>query len=284
MNTKQWLLGVIVAAGAACTDAPQTKPVAHSTYVPQEYQLVWNDEFDSNGCTLPDTTEWRYETGGGGWGNAEQQYYVPAVHDTDTVAFLNDGILHIRVVMPREPVEGHKYLSARMNTRTAWKYGYFEARMKLPKGVGTWPAFWMLPEEFDNWPLDGEIDIMEHVGSHPDSIHISTHTQRYNHSIGTQQTAITVINGVQDDFHVYGLEWTPQEIKGYIDGILRFRFQNDGRGDKETWPFDAPFIVKLNQAVGGFMGGLKGVDDACFPATFQIDYVRVYQKERIKNE
>lgn len=277
MKIKLVILLATVAAGVACSERPVAKPVVNSTYVPNGYKLVWNDEFDSPDCSLPDTTKWRYETGGGGWGNAELQYYVPAVHGTDTVAYLHGGVLHIKALMPHAPIEGCKYLSARMNTTQSWKYGYFEARMKLPKGVGTWPAFWMLPEECKNWPLDGEIDIMEHVGSHPDSVHITTHTQRYNHSIGTQKSAITVINGVQDDFHVYGLEWTPQELKGYIDGVLRYQFPNDGTGNKETWPFDVPFCLKLNQAVGGGMGGTKGVDDTCYPAIFEIDYVRVYQ-------
>ena len=272
------LLTIVVAAGTACTERPVAKSVVDSAFVPKEYKLIWNDEFDSADRSLPDTLKWKYEVGGGGWGNAELQYYVPAVYETDTVAYLDGGILHIKALIPDKPVEGYNYLSARMNTAQSWKYGYFEARMKLPEGVGTWPAFWMLPEDFKNWPLDGEIDIMEHVGSHPDSIHISAHTERYNHSIGTQQTSITVIDRAQDDFHVYGLEWTPQEIKGYIDGVLRFRFQNDGTGNKETWPFDVPFYVKLNQAVGGGMGGTKGVDNTCYPAIFQIDYVRVYQK------
>lgn len=277
MKVKLVILLAAVAVGAACTERPVAKTVVDSAYVPKEYKLVWNDEFDSPVHSLPDTSKWKYEVGGGGWGNAELQYYVPGVHGTDTVAYLNGGALHIKALIPTEPVEGCKYLSARMNAAQSWKYGYFEARMKLPKGMGTWPAFWMLPEEFKNWPLDGEIDIMEHVGSHPDSIHITTHTKRYNHGIGTQKSSITVINGVQDEFHVYGLEWTPQELKGYIDGVLRYQFQNDGTGNKETWPFNVPFCLKLNQAVGGMMGGTKGVDDTCYPAVFEIDYVRVYQ-------
>lgn len=279
MNTRLLLLLATAFIGASCAERPLTKPIVDSAFVPQEYKLVWNDEFDSAQRSLPDTAKWRYEVGGGGWGNAELQYYVPAVLAKDTVAFVDGGILHLRVLMPNEPVEGYRYLSARMNTVQSWKYGYFEARMQLPKGVGTWPAFWMLPEEFKQWPLDGEIDIMEHVGSHPDSIHITTHTTRYNHSIGTQKTSITVVNNVQSEFHIYALEWTPEEIKGYIDGVLLYQFPNDGTGNKETWPFDVPFILKLNQAVGGGLGGMKGVDDTCFPATFLIDYVRVYQKK-----
>lgn len=272
-------MGTLAFVSSSCKERTVSKQIIDSAFVPEEYELVWNDEFESGFPSLPDTQKWRYETGGGGWGNQELQYYVPGVLGTDTVALLDKGLLNIVVRMPQQEIEGYKYLSARMNTTQSWKYGYFEARMKLPEGRGTWPAFWMLPENFKEWPLDGEIDIMEHVGSHPDSIHISTHTKRYNHAIGTQKTAINVIKNVQKEFHVYGLEWTETDIKGYIDGNLYFHFQNDGKNDKETWPFDAPFRIILNQAVGGVFGGQRGVDDSCYPASFQIDYVRVYQRK-----
>ncbi len=253
--------------------------IGNSSFVPTGYQLVWNDEFDATEvASFPDLTKWSYETGGGGWGNKELQYYVPAYYQKDTTAFVQNGILNIRAIKLEEPIDSYQYISSRMTTKENWKYGYFEAKLKLPKGIGTWPAFWMLPVNLETWPLDGEIDIMEHVGSHPDSIHISIHTQKYNHAIGTQKTAILKIEKAQDEFHVYGLKWTPIDIKGFIDGVEYFSYTNDGIGDKETWPFDAPFNVKLNMAVGGGFGGQKGVDDSCFPATYQIDYVRVYQK------
>lgn len=251
--------------------------MVHSDFVPDGYELVWNDEFDSDKL-FPDTARWTYETGGGGWGNNELQYYLPACSSADTVAFLRNGSLVIKAVKLENPIDGFRYASARMNTSKAWKYGYFEGRMKLPKGTGTWPAFWMLPEHFKQWPLEGEMDIMEHVGSHPDTVHITMHTQKYNHMKGTQKTSVNHVNRTQDEFHVYALEWTPDSINGFIDGIHRFSFVNDGKGDKETWPFDVPFLLKLNLAIGGTMGGSKGVDDTCFPAEFVIDYIRVYQK------
>lgn len=265
----------------SCTGRNKDKAdrIANSSFVPTGYQLVWNDEFDATEvASFPDLTKWSYETGGGGWGNKELQYYVPAYYQKDTTAFVQNGILNIRAIKLEEPIDSYQYISSRMTTKENWKYGYFEAKLKLPKGIGTWPAFWMLPVNLETWPLDGEIDIMEHVGSHPDSIHISIHTQKYNHAIGTQKTAILKIEKAQDEFHVYGLKWTPIDIKGFIDGVEYFSYTNDGIGDKETWPFDAPFNVKLNMAVGGGFGGQKGVDDSCFPATYQIDYVRVYQK------
>lgn len=178
----------------------------------------------------------------------------------------------------KQPIDGYKYASARMNTRQAWKYGYFEGRMKLPIGIGTWPAFWMLPQDFEQWPLDGEMDIMEHVGSHPDTVHVTMHMEEYNHMKGTQKTSVNFVKGVQSEFHIYALEWTPNYIHGYIDGKQCFTFANDQKGDKKTWPFNVPFLIKLNMAIGGTLGGKLGVDDSCFPAQFEIDYIRVYQK------
>lgn len=271
--------GILVAiVGASCAHRPAgSTQVKDSPYVPAGYKLVWHDEFDSEAKALPDTTKWEYQLGGGGWGNHELQYYVPAVLGQDTVAFVEDGILNIVARMPQTPVDGHKYLSARMNSKQNWTYGYFEASLRMPVGRGTWPAFWMLPQDVKSWPLDGEIDIMEHVGSHPDSILVTVHTQKYNHTIGTQKGVHVITPHSQSQFHTYALEWTAQEIKGFIDGKQCFTYPNEGTG-KEVWPFDAPFHLLLNQAVGGGLGGLKGVDDACFPAVYQIGYVRVYQK------
>lgn len=263
-------------ACAATTDSQP--PIVHSSYVPEGYRLVWNDEFESDGKALPDTTQWYYETGGGGWGNNELQYYLPACNSNDTVAFTQNGCLAIQTALLKHPIDGYKYASARMNTRQAWKYGYFEGRMKLPIGIGTWPAFWMLPQDFKQWPLDGEIDIMEHVGSHPDTVHITMHMEEYNHMKGTQKTSVNFVKGVQSEFHIYALEWTPNYIHGYIDGKQCFTFVNDQKGDKKTWPFNVPFLIKLNMAIGGTLGGKLGVDDSCFPAKFEIDYIRVYQK------
>lgn len=279
INLFTLFLSAFITFSCAEKNKEKMDKIEDSSFVPKEYQLVWNDEFDATEvASFPDSTKWNYELGGGGWGNKEQQYYVPGCYQTDTTAFIQDGVLNIRAIKLEEPINSYRYISSRLTTKENWKYGYFEGRMKLPKGTGTWPAFWMLPINLQTWPLDGEIDIMEHVGSHPDSIHISIHTQKYNHAIGTQKTAILQIKNSQTEFHIYGLQWTPSEIKGFIDGIECFSYTNDGMEDKETWPFDTPFNIKLNMAVGGGFGGLKGVDDSCFPATFQIDYVRIYQK------
>ena len=249
------------------------------SFVPEGYTLVFSEEFDaplqSGGRTpLPDASKWSFETGGGGWGNNELQEYVPGFLGSDTTTVIRDGVLTIRV-LEREG----KVLSARMNTKEEWLYGYFEARLLLPSGKGTWPAFWMMPRDFKSWPLDGEIDIMEHVGYDPGVVHFSIHTESYNHVDGTQKTATKAVPDFDKAYHIYALEWTPELIRGFIDGEEYFTFANDKRGDKNTWPFDKPFYLKLNLAWGGNWGGQKGIDPSALPAEYKADYVRVYQKK-----
>ncbi len=166
-----------------------------------------------------------------------------------------------------------------MNTARSWTYGYFEARLKLPVGKGTWPAFWMMPKNFTAWPDDGEIDIMEEVGYRPNYVSSSIHCKAYNHAIGTQKTAEKFVASAQSEFHVYAVEWTEDYIFAYIDGVRYFTFMNDKKGIYDSWPFYKPFYLKLNLAWGGNWGGAQGVDPSCLPATYEIDYVRVFQKK-----
>ena len=248
------------------------------TYVPAGYTLKWQDEFNdprqSNGKTpLPSTTRWWYETGAGGWGNNEIQNYIAAYRGSDTCAIISDGIL--RIIAKKV---GSEVLSVRMNSNDSWTYGYFEARLKVPTGKGTWPAFWMMPKNFTSWPLDGEIDIMEYVGYEPNVVHASVHTMAYYHTIGTQKTATKTIQNAETDFHIYAMEWTADKIDGYVDGVKYFTFNNDKTNNKNTWPFNAPFYLKLNLAWGGNWGGALGIDATKLPAVYEIDYVRVYQK------
>lgn len=249
----------------------------HSGFVPKGYYLVWWDEFNAprlgNGKTpLPDETKWWYETGAGGWGNREIQNYIAGNRGTDTCAVLSDGTL--KIIAKKV---GSEVLSIRMNSKESWQYGYFEARMKMPVGKGTWPAFWMLPKNFTKWPDDGEIDIMEYVGYEPDVVHATVHTLSYNHVKGTQKGANTVVQNAASEFHVYAVEWTPSYIKGFVDGKEYFRFSYDNQSSYATWPFNAPFYLKLNMAWGGNWGGAQGIDPNALPAIFEIDYVRVYQ-------
>lgn len=265
---------VIVKAGNQRLTIPVTQEAGLPSDIqgPAGYTLVWNDEFNEG--TQPNSSEWWYETGGGGWGNNELQNYVSVSQGSDQLAVVNGGILGITA----KKIGGTVY-SIRMNTNKSWTYGYFEARLKLPVGKGTWPAFWMMPKNFTAWPKDGEIDIMEHVGYRPNYISSAIHCQAYYHSIGTQKTAEKYIATAQSEFHVYAVEWTPDFIKGYVDGQVYFTFTNDKASNYNTWPFYNPFYIKLNLAWGGNWGGAMGVDDAALPTTYQIDYVRVFQKQ-----
>lgn len=164
-----------------------------------------------------------------------------------------------------------------MNTRTNWKYGYFEARLKLPKGKGTWPAFWMLPDPFTSWPDGGEIDIMEEVGYDPNNVLSTIHCGAYNGSNGKQKGDGSYIATAQTDFHIYAAEWTEDYISFLVDGKEHFRYTNDKTGTA-TWPFFTNFNLKLNLAWGGNWGGAQGIDESALPATYEIDYVRVFQK------
>jgi beta-glucanase (GH16 family) len=249
-------------------------------YVPGGYKLVWSDEFNSDLMSggkpaLPSTNDngWYYETGNSGWGNNELENYITAYVGTDTCALVSNGTLKIKAKKV-----GSQVMSIRMNTRKSWTYGYFEARLKLPTGRGTWPAFWMMPKNFNTWPDDGEVDIMEEVGYHANYVSSSIHCAAYNHKNGTQKTAENYLANAQSDFHIYGCLWTADYIKFYVDGKNTMTFLNDGKGDKSTWPFNAAFYLKLNLAWGGSWGGAQGVDESILPATYEVDYVRVYQK------
>ena len=247
----------------------------------EEYELVWSDEFEYRG--LPDSSKWTYDVGDGcpdicGWGNNELQYYTG---NRLKNARVKNGNLIIEA--HKEAYENREYTSARLLTRDrdAWKYGRFEIRAKLPSGRGTWPAIWMLPEEwaYGGWPESGEIDIMEHVGYEPDRVYATVHTEAFNHVQGTQDTDTLRIPDAEQQFHVYAMEWTPQSIRWSVDGQHYSTFENRNATYKE-WPFDRPFHLILNIAVGGNWGGSQGVDDRIWPQQFVIDYVRVYQNKK----
>jgi len=244
----------------------------HADSVAQRRKLVWSDEFDKNG--LPDSTKWNYDTGGDGWGNNELQYYTSNRAEN---ARVDSGLLVIEA--RKEDMKGNKYTSARLVSKGKgdWTYGRFEIRARLPKGVGTWPAIWMLGSATPlEWPDDGEIDIMEHVGFNHGQIHASVHTKKYYHSIGTQKTAITQVPDCSEAFHVYAMEWDKETITVFVDDRPYFKFRNEHTG-KDAWPFDKPCYLLLNIAVGGNWGGQKGVDETIWPQKMEVDYVRVYQ-------
>jgi beta-glucanase (GH16 family) len=252
-----------------------------SDFLDLDWELVWNDEFDYIG--LPDSDKWGYDVGGHGWGNGESQYYT--YQDLDN-ASVDDGVLTITAI--KEDFNGNAYTSARLVSKGKgdFLYGRFEVKAKLPTGVGTWPAIWMLPTNwlYGGWPTSGEIDIMEHVGYDPNIIHSTLHTDTYNHTKGTQVGESISIPTATTDFHVYAIEWEPGEIRSYVDDELyaTFRFDADDIADGPSylaWPFDEAFHFILNIAVGGAWGGVEGIDDSIFPQSMVIDYVRVYEKD-----
>ncbi|MGN0195710.1 MAG: family 16 glycosylhydrolase [Candidatus Cryptobacteroides sp.] len=256
-----------------CQEAAE-KPVIEDPDIvaPEGYSLVWHDEFDSE---PKDSGNWRFENWAPGRVNNELQRYVAGGElDGKKTAHVEDGVLFITAMQ-----HGSEVISARMNSTASWKYGYMEARIRLPKGKGTWPAFWMMPDDQSlGWPSCGEIDIMEEVGVNPNYTSSSIHTKAYNHVQNTQKTKEIYTAGAEDSFHTYACEWTEESLKFYTDGVQFFEFRNDGKSDNDTWPFNKAFYITLNLAWGGDWGGWNGVDPSALPTSMEIDYVRVFQK------
>ena len=247
--------------------------------VPDGYHLVWHDEFEE-GTTL-NPSDWTHEVKGSGWVNDELQNYVN--HQTSSgnvVTEIKDGSLQIHCFK-----EGGKIYSGRVyaHVNEGWQYGWFEARINLPKGKGTWPAFWMMPVNNDwntnPWPMCGEIDIMEEVGCVPNEVSSSIHTQDYNHTKNTQKTHAMKIANAEGEYHVYALEWTEDAITTYVDGKVQLSVKKSviGSGHNQ-WPFHYAFYPILNLAWGGSWGGMYGVDESALPVTMSVDYIRVFQK------
>ena len=244
--------------------------------VPDGFDYYWNDEFNSD--TL-NRKYWNIENWWSGAFNNELQSYTS---DQSNIT-LQNGYLYIRAQKetpfnPNQP----GYTSGRINTKNKveLKYGYWEIRAKLPSGNGTWPAIWMLNSIIDSipWPYSGEIDIMEHVGYDPNRVYFSIHNENlYGNVHGTDQQGFYYLENIENDFHIYSIQWDEFMIKGYVDGIQIFdKYRESSYGD---WPYDSPFFLILNQAIGGDWGGVQGVDNTIFPSSFIIDYARMYRKE-----
>jgi beta-glucanase (GH16 family) len=243
--------------------------------------LLWSDEF--NGSRL-DASKWQYDTSRNkeGWYNKELQYY--AANRLENLR-VGDGVLTIE--LRKDPNEirkfadwgKQKYSSAKIVTqgKAAFKYGFFEARAKLPCTRGSWPAFWMMPTGNEPWPQGGEIDILEHIGAQPGVVHANLHTGKYNHTKQNGRGAQKPLPTSCSDFHRYQLSWTEDEILIGVDDRAYMRVRNSEPGDRGAWPFDKPFYLILNLAMGGDWAGSKGIDDASLPQKFEVDYVRVWE-------
>ncbi len=253
---------------------PVDEPVVEVNW--DEATLVWSDEFDGDEVDL---AKWRFETGANGWGNNEWQNYTSGPNST-----VSDGMLKITAKKEGTGQKVGDYTSSRMLSKELFTYGRMEIRAKIPewKGKGIWPAIWMLGENISTvgWPDCGEIDIMEYVSYAPDEVHFSIHSKANNHVQGTQVTSGAIqLETIEEEFHNYGLLWTENSLKFYIDDIdnIKLTFNKPFASNQDNWPFDKPFFFLLNIAVGGNWGGLEGVNDAIFPSTMEVDYVRVYQ-------
>jgi beta-glucanase (GH16 family) len=239
----------------------------------QDWELVWSDEFNIDG--MPDSSKWDYEVGF--IRNNESQYYT---RERTENARIENGCLVIE--SRREKYKESNYTSASLITRGkgSWTYGKIEVRAKLPSGIGMWPAIWMLGVNIKEvgWPRCGEIDIMENVGFNPDLIHGNIHTEKYNHTKGTNKGSKIKIGKPYLDFHIYSIIWNQNRIDFFVDGQKYFTYQKES-SDPAVWPFDQKFYLILNAAIGGSWGGQQGVDDSIFPQKYLIDYVRVYQQK-----
>ena len=237
-------------------------------------KLVWSDEFSKDG--LPDKTKWRFEEGY--LRNNELQYYTSNRKEN---AEVKNGNLVIRLKNDSLKIGNkiHPYSSADITTSgiKSWKYGRFEVKAKIPSRLGAWPAIWMLGDNINKkgWPACGEIDMMEHVGYMPDTLHFNVHTEKYNHTIKTNK-GTKIKFGKPDEFHIYSIEWFSDHIDWFFDDKKVFTFKNENTGPA-AWPFDSPEYIILNFAFGGDWGGKEGVDKTLKSAEFLIDYVRVYQ-------
>lgn len=249
--------------------------ITHTSVEQRDYELVWSDEFDGDSIQ---TSVWNFWEGTAY--NNELQYYTPRAEN----AYVRNGNLYLEA--RRENYKGRSYTSARISTdstKIGWKYGRFEARMKMPEGRGFWPAFWLMPMRDDSWPRGGEIDIMEYRGNDTRTTTGAVHywmkgcegnpvecrnylTDSYTKQEGT----------LSETFHVYALEWTEKEITWYLDDV-EFMHVGLDEVDTEFDPFSTPFYIILNLAVGGDF--LPDPDETTeFPQALVVDYVRVYQK------
>ncbi len=259
-------------------EAPEKTESDIKCPIGDEYKLVWHDEFNTGSQPGPD---WTFAQGYGtnGWGNNELQYYTHGEILGTKVTEVVDGHLNITCFKASDK----KIYSARMYAKETkgWKYCYIEASIKLPKGKGTWPAFWMMPANnnysTNPWPGCGENDIMEEVGYRPNYVSSTIHCNAYNNGGTSIEHYEKYLAGAQDEFHVYACEWTEDYIQYYVDGVKTLKYQPANK-NKNNWPFNYAFYPILNLAWGGSWGGAQGVDETALPTTMQVDYIRVFQK------
>lgn len=242
----------------------------------RKYELIWEDNFDGNSLNM---ANWSYKTGTN-FGNQEKQYCTEGTNN----AYVRDGYLHIEA--KKESYQGCNYTSARLESKDKVKicYGKVEARISVPSGAGTWPAFWMMPNDnaYGAWPTSGEIDIMEHWGREPQIVSHAVHTGNAN-GMGNHWSSKYNISNMENNFHTFGIEWIDNYENGLdaiiftLDGEVKARTTQIKNGTFRDWPFDKDFYIILNLAIGGSLGG--AVNDAIFnsPVIMKVDWVRMYK-------
>lgn len=250
------LFVLLGASGGVCDLATQTRA------------LVFADEFA--GATI-DRSIWNF---GLGFTNDNVHYYTDRVEN----ARLSGGMLQI--IARKESYSGYAFTSALLQTKNviSWRYGRIEARMKMPAGDGFVPAFWMMPadDSYGWWPCSGEIDIMEYPSTEVNTIYGTAHARSYSAFTGSAPKSATLkVQDAASAYHVYAVEWSPDTINYYVDQTKYHTVTNDHTGPS-AWPFDRPFYIIVNLAVGGGWVGTPG-SSTVFPATMEVDYVRVYQ-------
>ena len=233
-----------------------------------ERKLIWEENFNEKKLN---ESVWNYDIGDGcpnlcGWGNNERQLYTKKNHQIKS----GDLIIEARK-------EGNQYTSTKITTKgkKEFLYGRIEARARLPLGHGLWPAFWMLGANIDEvkWPKTGEIDILEYIGRDPHMVYTTLHTQdSHGNTINTKKTEFP---NIEEGYHVYAIDWNKDKIDFFVDDTLVYTFNPEVKNEN-TWPFDKPFYIIVNLAIGGNFGG-PDVDDTILPQKFLVDYIKVYQ-------
>jgi beta-glucanase (GH16 family) len=271
---KTLLFSLLFVAGSFVTGAEPSKSGSEVAAT-----LIWNDEFNQPPGSTPDSARWNYDLGAGGWGNDELQSYTSSPENAAVAidAEAEDGkALLLRAL--KQP-DG-SYTSARLKTsgKFATVYGRVEARLKMTNGKGIWPAFWMLGENVTSvgWPACGEIDVVEVINANPNKVHGTLHGPGYSGSAGITGTT-TLPGGTLDQaYHVYAIDRTPDKIAWSFDGVVYHTVTPETLPPGTRWVFnDTPFFMILNLAVGGNWPGYPD-GTTRFPQTFSIDYVRVY--------
>jgi beta-glucanase (GH16 family) len=268
---------ILALASAGCTTSPGGAPTL-------DWTLAWSDEFDGAAGSAVDASKWVADTGGHGWGNQERQYYtLPGMNAS------LDGTGHLVITARAEPTDTPlrcwygvcRFTSARLKTKGRFEptYGRVEARIRIPRGQGIWPAFWMLGADIDQvgWPQSGEIDVMENIGREPAIVHGTIHGPGYSGGSGIGGSYTLTAGAFADDYHLFAIEWRQGEIRWLVDGNEYRRTTPAALPAGTRWVFDHPFFLLLNVAVGGAWPG-EPDSSTVVPQQMLVDYVRVYQR------